>query len=76
MPRIYLVGQLNPQNQQALRRLRCELPDRFNVDNGLEEGTYRVWVSYPERDPVDRASAVVRHALTKLGITGIDIAEP
>jgi hypothetical protein len=30
--RIYLVGQLNPENQQALRRLRCELPDRFNVD--------------------------------------------
>jgi hypothetical protein len=73
---MYLVGQLNPQNQQALRRLRCELPDRFNVDNGLEEGRYRVWVSYPERDPLDGASAVVRHALTKLGITGIDIAEP
>jgi hypothetical protein len=34
-----------------------------------------VWVSYPERDPVDSVCAVVQHALTKLGVTDLRIAD-
>jgi hypothetical protein len=76
VPRIYLeIAQFNPTIQQALRRLQDELPDHLNVDNADEEGTYRAWVSYPDRYGEDKARTAVRQALVKLRVTGIEMAE-
>ena len=74
MPRIYLeIAQFNPATLQGLRGLQNELPDRLNVGNADEEGTYRAWVSYPDHYGEDKARTAVRDALAKTRPPGMGL---
>jgi hypothetical protein len=76
VPRIYLeVEQFNPLTNERLRLLQHELPDHLNIDNGLVEGTYRAWVSYPDWYGEDKARSAVKETLAKMDVTGIAAAE-
>jgi hypothetical protein len=76
MARIYLeIAQFSPPTQQTLQRLRNELPDPLNVDNGLMEGAYRAWVSYPDGYGENKARTTVKDTLAKMDVTGLGIED-
>lgn len=54
--------------------LQDELPDHLNIDNGLVEGTYRAWVSYPDWYGNEKARATVEKTIAEIGPMNIEVA--